>query len=201
LKADDLDDTGGIAAGGVGSPPAAVIGGTPLSASELSERIIELPTARDLPEQASGPLPVALSLPALGVEDAPIDAVGVEPNGEMEIPEARRVGWYEHGARPGGPGSTVLAAHIAADGVDGVFRYLADAEVGTELLLRMDDGSQARYRIAEISQYAKQDLPVERVFARSGDPVITLVTCGGTFQPSLRSYQDNVVAYAVPVED
>jgi hypothetical protein len=40
---------------------------------------------------------------------------------------------------------------------------------------------------------------LDRIFAKDGDPVLTLITCGGDFNRSLRSYEDNVVTYAVPI--
>ena len=63
----------------------------------------------------------------------------------------------------------------------------------------MDDGTSITYEVIELAQYDKTELPFDRVFARNGDSIITLVTCGGTFQPSVQSYQDNVVAYAAPI--
>ena len=138
--------------------------------------------------------------PALGIELAPIDPVGVEPNGEMEIPGADGVGWYAFGPSPGETGSAVLAAHIAYNGVDGVFRDLVDSQVDDVFTVVFDDGSESDYLVVERAQYDKTALPFGRVFARSGAPMVTLVSCGGDFQRSLSSYQDNIVAYAVPVE-
>ncbi|MEL7155087.1 MAG: class F sortase [Actinomycetota bacterium] len=169
-----------------------------LSAEDLAARIVELETALDVPFR-DGPQPVTISIPTVGVDAAPIDGVGVEDNGELEVPSARRVGWYRYGPAPGQAGSSVLAAHIASGGVDGAFRYLSEAEVGDRVEVAFDDGSQQTYEIVEMAQYDKDELPFERVFARDGEPLITLITCGGTFQPSVGSYEDNVVAYAVPV--
>ncbi len=186
-----------------GSDPAAADGGDEqpaLSAAEVAARIEQLPTALDVPEFRPGPEPIAISFPAIGVEGSPIDGVGVEPNGELEVPEARRVGWYEYGPSPGQDGSSVLAGHIAADGIDGVFRRLADAEPGDRFDLEFRTGERASFEIIEMAQYDKDELPLPRVFARDGRPVVTLITCGGDFQPSLGSYEDNIVAYAVPVE-
>lgn len=51
---------------------------------------------------------------AIDIADAPIHAVGVEPDGSMEIPDdVSRIGWYEYGPAPGdATGSAVLTAHI-----------------------------------------------------------------------------------------
>lgn len=169
-----------------------------LSAAELASHIVELDTALDVPGLDEAPQPVAVSIPSVGVESSPIDGVGVEPNGELEVPGAERVGWYEYGPAPGQAGSSVLAAHIAYNGEDGAFRYLNEAEVGDRVEVDFSDGSTQAYEIIEMAQYDKDELPFDRVFARDGEPVITLITCGGDFQPSVDSYEDNVVAYAVP---
>ncbi len=158
-------------------------------------------TATDIPSATRDvALPVGFRYPALGIELAPIDAVGVEPTGEMEIPGADAVGWYEFGPSPGETGSAVLAAHIAYNGVDGVFRDLVGSEVGDIFTVVFDDGSERDHLVVERAQYDKAALPFDRVFARSGAPVVTLISCGGDFQGSLSSYQDNIVAYAVPLE-
>ena len=42
-------------------------------------------------------------------------------------------------------------------------------------------------------------LPVDRIFARDVPHRLTVVTCGGPFQPALSSYRDNVVVVAEPI--
>lgn len=143
--------------------------------------------------------PVWISIDGIGVESAPIVGVGVEASGDLEVPGADAVGWYRFNPEPGGEGSSVLAAHIAYDGSPGVFRHLANVEVGAIVRIGFDDGSSAAFEIVELAQYDKQELPSGRIFAKTGDPVLTLITCGGSFNQSLRSYDDNVVAYAVPL--
>ena len=67
--------------------------------------------------------------------------------------------------------------------------------------MEFSDGRTRRFRIEAVTSYDKQRLPVQEIFRRQGDPVVTLITCGGAFNPSLRSFENNVVAYAVPVEE
>ena len=146
-----------------------------------------------------GPVPVGLTIERLGVDDAVVRDVGVEPNGEMEIPGATEVGWYRWSASPGSIGSSVLAAHIAYDGRDGVFRNLDALAVGDQFEVHYDDATSRAFRVTERAQYDKEGLPFDRVFARDGDPSVVLITCGGEFNRTLNSYDDNVVAYAEPV--
>lgn len=167
--------------------------------SVLSERTNDLGSALFEPPSDPAPTPVGLSIESIGVVAAPVVDVGVEPNGEMEIPGATEIGWYRYGPTPGDAGSAVLAAHIAFNGRDGVFRDLDDIEVGAIVEIRYEDGSSQRFRVIETAQYAKDELPVDRIFAKAGAPQLTLITCGGDFNRSLRSYSDNVVAYAEPI--
>ena len=169
--------------------------------SPLAELISPLGSAAYDPadHQDTAPDPVSVSIPRLDINQAPVDPVGVADNGDMEIPEAERIGWYEFGPEPGQDGSAVLAGHISYNGTPGVFRYLEDTEVGDLVTVEFDDGTEQTFEIIERAQYNKVDLPLQRVFAKDGSPVLTLITCGGAFNSSLRSYEDNTVAYAVPV--
>jgi len=141
--------------------------------------------------------PVGLRIGGIDV-DSPVVPVGVLDNGEMEIPGAAEVGWYRYGPSPGESGSAVLAAHIAYNGRNGVFRQLDRMQVGDTFEVVYDDGSVSKFVVAELAQYSKTELPFDRVFAKEGDAELVLITCGGTFNESLRSYDDNFVVYAMP---
>jgi len=186
--------------------PAATEGDVSTELSPLASQTSRLPSA--LPERVFDGLgdpigvpPQTLSLPDLGVEGAVIQPVGLEPNGELEVPGASEVGWYQFGAGvDGGRGSAVLAAHIAYNGRNGVFRNLADSQVG-EIVTVDRDGAAIEYRIESVRQYNKLELPIDDLFAEDGDEQLVLITCGGSFNPNVNSYDDNVVVVAVPVAD
>jgi LPXTG-site transpeptidase (sortase) family protein len=200
---------GGCGAGGerAGAPapgpsttstvPAAPAPSSP--ASPLSPLVAELGSAAYDPAEhvADGVAPVALHIDALGIAGAPVLPVGVDDAGELAVPGPADVGWYRFGPRPGEPGVTVLAAHIAFDGVDGVFRHLADLRPGDELAVELSDGTVQAYRITELRQQPKSALPAE-LWSRDGAPRLALVTCGGRFDRARSSYEDNVIAWAEP---
>lgn len=166
----------------------------------LAELISELPAAPvGFPEAESGPRPTTLTIESLGIADAPVIGVGVEPSGAMEVPPADQVGWYRYSPTPGQAGSSILAAHIAYDGEDGVFVRLADIEPGAVVGVTDDEGLTRSYRVESVDQYDKTQLPEDIVFARSGSERLVLVTCGGRFDPTARSYDDNVVVVATPI--
>lgn len=174
-----------------------------LPLSPLAELTVELPSA--LPEIALdgvgepiGVQPQSISLPTLGVEGAPIVPVGLEDNGELEVPEADTVGWYEFGAGvDGGRGSTVLAAHIAYNGENGVFQNLVDMEPGQRLSIERD-GETLEYIVESVTDYDKWELPIDDLFSESSEERLVLITCGGSFNDALSSYEDNTVVVALP---
>ena len=175
-----------------------------LNDAELPEEFTDtdLPPApigfESLTPEPGGPRPVSIVIEDIDVVDATIIPVGVNPDQTFEVPPADQVGWYRFGPAPGDEGSAVLAAHIAFNGVDGVFRHLADVEVGSVVVIGFDDGSTSRYRIETVTEYLKEELPAD-LFARDGNTQLALITCGGDFNRQLDSYDSNVVAVAVPI--
>lgn len=150
---------------------------------------------------ADDPAPVRLVVDDIAISGAPIDPVGVESDGGMEIPtDISRVGWYEYGPQPGAEqGTAVLTAHIddRTQG-KGVFYDLDELAAGDEVAVEMDDGSVERFTVDEIRQIPKVDLPTGDLFRRDGDPRLALITCGGQFDEASRHYLDNIVVLASP---
>jgi len=89
------------------------------------------------------PQPTGLRIDRLDIDAATVIDVGVNDDETFEVPPADEVGWYRFGPSPGQAGSAVLAAHIAFDGVDGVFRHLEDLTPGDRGEVFYDDGSTA----------------------------------------------------------
>jgi len=180
------------------APPAT----TTETVSPLAAQVSPIGSAAYDPAEHSNdaPVPTSISIDEINVANAPVVDVGVEDNGDMELPGAEAVGWYRYNAIPGEDGSSVLSAHISYNGTNGVFRYLSDVEPGDVVTIGYNDGSAGAFEVVEVAQYDKQELPLDRIFDKDGAPVLTLITCGGDFNSSLRSYEDNFVAYAVPID-
>ena len=129
----------------------------------------------------------------------PVRAVGLEPDGQMEIPDETEIGWYQYGATAGQPGATVLAAHVSWNRTSGPFAQLGRVEPGEQVEVTLDDGSVRRYEVTERAVYGKLELPRERLWRTTGDETLVLITCGGDYNPDIRRYRENIVVYAVPV--
>jgi hypothetical protein len=170
--------------------------GAPLSplAEQLGERMSALPQPpTDLP------VPVGVRIDAISVDTGNLIPIGIDDKGELDIPGAEEVGWYELGQRPSQPGATVLAAHVSWMRKPGVFARLGRLEPGAEIFVRLSDGGERRYIAMERTMYDKQQLPYDRIWTREGQEVLVLITCGGQFNPEIRRFRENIVVYAVPV--
>lgn len=153
-----------------------------------------------LPPAEERARPVRLSLPSLDLV-VELDAVGISPDGQMEIPDdVARAGWYRHGPAPGSDdGSVVVAGHVDGTTGPGAFFGLTRLADGAEVVVELDDGTSTSYRVVGGESVAKPDLPVDELFRRDGEPVLRLVTCTGEWSPQAGHYTDNLVITAEPV--
>lgn len=129
-----------------------------------------------------------------------VRAVGIEENGQLEVPDETEVGWYQYGSAPGLPGATVLAAHVSWNRKIGPFHELGNLEPGARVDVVADDGSTRVYEVVERAIYDKDSLPIDRIWTTTGDETLVLITCGGSYNPDIRRYRQNIVVYAVPVD-
>lgn len=148
---------------------------------------------------APRPRPVGLQMQSIDVARFPVRAVGLELDGQMEIPDETEIGWYQYGATAGQPGATVLAAHVSWNRTSGPFAQLGRVEPGEQIEVALDDGSVRRYEVTERAVYGKLELPRERLWRTTGDETLVLITCGGDYNPDIRRYRENIVVYAAPV--
>jgi LPXTG-site transpeptidase (sortase) family protein len=179
--------------------------GTPTAAAPAPP-VVAAPVAVASPRIAGAPAapapPVRVRLPALDV-DAPVTPVGVDDRGRMDVPsDVGTVGWYRFGPGPGAAtGSAVLSGHVDdRDQGYGAFHRLADLAPGDPVAVDLADGGVVSYRVDAVTRVPKGELPVGAVFARTGAPRLTLVTCGGPFDYDAHAYTQNVVVVARPDE-
>lgn len=142
--------------------------------------------------------PWGVWIPEIGVE-ASLRELGLEENGELEVPRRAEVaGWYVGGPRPGETGPSVIAGHVDSRTGPAVFARLR--ELGTDDLVHVvyRSGFVTTWRVVAVEQYAKDRFPTDRVYGNLAGPGLRLITCGGDFDRSAGSYDDNVVVYAEP---
>jgi sortase (surface protein transpeptidase) len=143
-------------------------------------------------------VPVRLRIPAARV-DAAVQKLGRAPDGTIAVPKhAGDVGWYAEGPRPGQAGPAVLLGHVDWESGPAVFFHLHGLRPGAAVLVDRADGSTARFRVTGLARVPKSRFPTDLVYSPSLEPSLRLVTCGGSFDHSRRSYRDNVIVFAAP---
>ena len=145
---------------------------------------------------AEADAPVRVEVPSIGA-DGPVRAGGVDGSGGLEIPgDAKELVWWKYGPTPGGPGSAVIAGHLDWKHVRGIFNRLADTKPGDAVTVTYADGSAHAFVVDTVELVDKPAVAMNGTFARDGAPVLRLVTCGGGFDTTARSYRDNVIVFA-----
>ena len=198
LTDSDLIETADAAPGNT-APGDTAPGGTAVEKTATGNAGNNAAGAPPVSEPVLPAVPTGLSIPSLGVL-APVVPVGLGEDRSMQIPGVSEAGWYLPGRAPGSPtGSAVIAAHVDFNERPGVFFELRGIQPGAEVVVTDAAGGKHRFVVTERSQVAKDRVPMQELFRTGGDPVLTLVTCGGAFDSGARSYSDNIIVRAVPV--
>ena len=178
-------------------------GPTSASSSALTSWVIDTPQTPQgsVPPNASAVPPVRIDIPNVDVS-APVDALGLNEDGTMEVPEDfARTGWYERLEAPGEVGTAVIVGHVDSHTGPAAFFRIRELESGDEILVTLADGAVVRFVVERTEQYAKDQFPTIAVYGPVDRPTLRLITCGGSFDRNHGHYRDNVVVYASAQEE
>ncbi|TDB87221.1 class F sortase [Actinomadura sp. KC216] len=143
-------------------------------------------------------VPVEVAVPSIGVR-APLARLGLAGDGSVEVPPADRLneaGWYDRGPTPGERGAAVLLGHVDSAKGAAVFYELGRLRPGHRIEVTRRDGRTAVFTVESVERVAKERFPTGRVYGPLDHAGLRLVTCGGPFDESSRSYRDNIIVYA-----
>ena len=140
--------------------------------------------------------PYRISIPGIGVR-APVVRLGLQGNGQLQVPRVwGNTGWWSGGAKPGEQGAAVIVGHVDSYTGPAVFYRLDELRRGDKIRVRLRGGDVARFVVQKRASVSKADFPTERVYRDPGYPALRLITCGGDFDESRRSYTRNLVIFA-----
>ncbi|GAB3349421.1 class F sortase [Modestobacter lapidis] len=154
--------------------------------------------------QAAEPVaaPVSVSVPSIGVT-SDLLRLGLNDDGTVEVPPLEpddRAGWYEPGPAPGAVGPAVILGHVdSAEHGPGIFFDLGALQPGDEVSVTRADGTVAVFAVDRVERHPKEEFPTIDVYGNTDDAQLRLITCGGDFDSAVRSYEDNVIAFATLV--
>lgn len=187
----------------VGSAVVAAVLGTALvtgcaAAPGGSQPVTGVPTTTSTQQPAASVEPTEISIPKLGVTSSLI-GLGLNADQTVQVPPVEapmQAGWFTGGPPPGATGPAVILGHVNGAGRPGVFARLHELAAGDEVLVGRADGSTVRFVVHRVERVSKKDFPTEAVYGDTAGPELRLITCGGEFDRTARSYRDNVIIYA-----
>ncbi|WP_344343558.1 class F sortase, partial [Kitasatospora putterlickiae] len=142
--------------------------------------------------------PTRLRIPQINV-DAPFTDLTLNPSGQLNAPppeDKNLVGWYAEGVSPGERGAAVVAGHVDTTKGPAVFLLLSLMLPGNKVEVQRADGTVAVFAVDAVETFAKDAFPDQRVYGKTPDAQLRLITCGGTYDKKRRDYLDNVVVFA-----
>jgi sortase (surface protein transpeptidase) len=144
-------------------------------------------------------VPTSIDIPAIGVHSNLLK-LGQQNDGSIEVPPLGRdsvAGWYDKSPTPGQLGPAVVLGHVDSKAYGpAVFYRLGALKAGDRVSIHRSDGLVALFHVDQVTEYAKTKFPTRAVYGNIDHAGLRLITCGGTFNPSVRSYDDNIVVYA-----
>ncbi|MEW1890853.1 class F sortase [Streptomyces sp. NPDC085659] len=141
--------------------------------------------------------PTHVSIPSLGV-DSDIMRLGLNPDRTVEVPPADKgmtTGWYTGSAVPGEPGAAVLIGHNDTRFGRAVFHDLRKIAKGADIVVRDGRGKDIHFEVTAHETVSKNAFPTARVYGRTTERALRLITCDGAFNAAGHPV-DNLIVYA-----
>jgi len=160
------------------------------------------------PTVAGGPVTAIPPLPAANPTELRIDSInassslvplGLNPDQTISVPPVNtpeQASWYRLGPTPGAAGPAIILGHVNGNGKDGIFAKLNQLKPGDQVKVTRADGKTAVFTVTKLQQVPKNTFPTVDVYGDTNDSELRLITCGGGFDKSKRSYVDSIIAFA-----
>jgi len=108
----------------------------------------------------------------------------------------RGVGQGEPIGRVGQTGNAVIAGHVVTLNEGNVFRFLYQLDLDDQIQVWDDHERERDYHVVDVRLVPPTDTSV---MDPTPDETLTLITCGGTFDPISREFSDRLIVVAKPV--
>lgn len=173
--------------------------GTP-SASSTSHRSHRATPSQAALLQLPPSTPIRIDVPAIGV-DSVIHPLGLAADGTVQVPPLSRnswAGWYRNSPTPGQLGPAIILGHIdSAKYGPGVFFRLGALRPHDRITITRADHTTTVFTVNRVISVPKNHFPTVAVYGPTASPQLRLITCGGKFNFSERSYESNIIVFAV----
>ena len=185
--------------------PTAVVAATatppPLPTPAALPGGLAAPDAADRAHEASLAPPgyaVRLAIPAIKL-DTPVRQGGIvedaEGNPVWQTVPFVAVHYGDRTALVGARGNAVIAGHVVTLNEGNVFRFLYQVDLDDQIQVWDERGHEHDFLVREVKLVPPSDVSV---MDPTTEPTLTLITCGGEFDPVKREFSDRLVVVARP---
>jgi LPXTG-site transpeptidase (sortase) family protein len=137
--------------------------------------------------------PVQILIPSINV-DARVEVLEVVGGALQDPSNGDDVAWYKETGRPGQKGNAVFAGHLNWYGQpEAVFFAIDKLEEGDEITVRDMGCGEFTYLVEWADLIQVKDTDMNEITGPSDEEMITLITCGGTWDPSISEYLERTV--------
>jgi LPXTG-site transpeptidase (sortase) family protein len=140
-----------------------------------------------------------LAIPAIKV-DTVVEQGGIveDANGDLEWQTMPFVAVHygDLTSMIGRPGNAVIAGHVVTLNEGNVFRLLYQLDIGDQIDVWDQDTHEHDFQVVGVKLVPPDDISV---MAPTPDETLTLITCGGTFDPVKREFSDRLIVIAKPL--
>jgi LPXTG-site transpeptidase (sortase) family protein len=159
------------------------------------------PDAHDRAADAHLPPPgyaVRLAIPSIKL-DTPVQQGGIVPDAQgnpiwQTLPFVA-VHYGDLTALVGAHGNAVIAGHVVTLSEGNVFRFLYQLDLDDQIQVWDDRQREHDFHVVDVKLVPPDDTSV---MAATPDPTLTLITCGGTFDPVKREFSERLIVTAKP---
>lgn len=128
---------------------------------------------------------------------ASLISVGLELDGSTKIPdEYGLAGWYNLAPTPGEAGPAIIVGHVDNwQRGPSIFWRLHEVIPGDIVEVDRADNGTIKFRVDEVKQFPRHNLPVEKIYGDIDYAGIRIMTCGGTFDSQAQEYDQNTIVF------
>lgn len=143
--------------------------------------------------------PILLSIPAIGLADVNVGEISLTDQNRLGVPDDfEKIGWFKDGSKPGESGNAIFDGHYdKKDGSPAVFYNLGKLVKGDIISVSDEHGKQMDFELYDLG-YVNVSDPVSASVAYddTDSPIITLITCGGVWNPKEHNYNKRLLVKA-----
>jgi LPXTG-site transpeptidase (sortase) family protein len=158
----------------------------------------------DAPDRAEAAIPggyaVRLAIPSIKL-DTPVTQGGIvlDSNGDpvWETVPFIAIHYGDLTSLLGKPGNAVISGHVVTLSEGNVFRFLYQVDIDDEVQVWDQLDREHDYSVVDVKLVPPTDVSV---MAPTPDETLTLITCGGTFDPRRREFSDRLIVTAKPAQ-